>query len=170
MVIVLNDNKMSIAPNVGGMSTYLGKIRANRKYRDLKMNVENSLDKIPNVGHPIARQIKRAKDSIKHLFIPGMLFEDMGLIYIGPVNGHNVNEMVTAFETAFSITNQPVLVHVLTQKGKGYKPAEQNPSAFHGVGTFDVKDGTIFKTNEVTYTNIFSDWLLSRGKIGRAHV
>ena len=163
MVIVLNDNKMSIAPNVGGMSTYLGKIRANRKYRDLKMNVENSLDKIPNVGHPIARQIKRAKDSIKHLFIPGMLFEDMGLIYIGPVNGHNVNEMVTAFETAFSITNQPVLVHVLTQKGKGYKPAEQNPSAFHGVGTFDVKDGTIFKTNEVTYTNIFSDWLLSRG-------
>ena len=87
----------------------------------------------------------------------------MGLIYIGPVNGHNVNEMVTAFETAFSITNQPVLVHVLTQKGKGYKPAEQNPSAFHGVGTFDVKDGTILKTNEVTYTNIFSDWLLSRG-------
>lgn len=163
MVIVLNDNKMSIAPNVGGMSTYLGKIRANRKYRDLKMNVENSLDKIPNVGHPLARQIKRAKDSIKHLFIPGMLFEDMGLIYIGPVNGHNVNEMVTAFETAFSITNQPVLVHVLTQKGKGYKPAEQNPSAFHGVGTFDVKDGTILKTNEVTYTNIFSDWLLSRG-------
>ena len=163
MVIVLNDNKMSIAPNVGGMSTYLGKIRANRKYRDLKMNVENSLGKIPNVGHPLARQIKRAKDSIKHLFIPGMLFEDMGLIYIGPVNGHNVNEMVTAFETAFSITNQPVLVHVLTQKGKGYKPAEQNPSAFHGVGTFDVKDGTILKTNEVTYTNIFSDWLLSRG-------
>lgn len=163
MVIVLNDNKMSIAPNVGGMSTYLGKIRANRKYRDLKMNVENSLDKIPNVGHPLARQIKRAKDSIKHLFIPGMLFEDMGLIYIGPVNGHNVNEMVTAFETAFSITNQLVLVHVLTQKGKGYKPAEQNPSAFHGVGTFDVKDGTILKTNEVTYTNIFSDWLLSRG-------
>ena len=164
MVIVLNDNKMSIAPNVGGMSTYLGKIRANRKYRDLKMNVENSLDKIPNVGHPLARQIKRAKDSIKHLFIPGMLFEDMGLIYIGPVNGHNVNEMVTAFETAFSITNQPVLVHVLTQKGKGYKPAEQNPSAFHGVGTFDVKDGTILKTSEVTYTNIFSDWLLSRGE------
>ena len=129
------------------------------------MNVENSLDKIPNVGHPLARQIKRAKDSIKHLFIPGMLFEDMGLIYIGPVNGHNVNEMVTAFETAFSITNQPVLVHVLTQKGKGYKPAEQNPSAFHGVGTFDVKDGTILKTNEVTYTNIFSDWLLSRGAV-----
>lgn len=163
MVIVLNDNKMSIAPNVGGMSNYLGKIRANQKYRNLKMNVENSLDKIPNVGHPIVRQIKRAKDSIKHLFIPGMLFEDMGLIYIGPVNGHNVSELVTAFETAFSITNQPVLVHVLTQKGKGYKPAEKNPSAFHGVGTFDVKDGTIHKSGEITYTNLFSDWLLKRG-------
>lgn len=164
MVIVLNDNKMSISPNVGGMSNYLGKIRANQKYRNLKANVENALDRIPNLGHPIAKQIKRAKDSLKHLFIPGMLFEDMGLIYIGPVDGHNIQEMLTAFETAFSIADQSVLVHVLTKKGKGYKPAEQNPSAFHGVGTFDWKDGRIYSSEEVTYTNIFERWMLERGE------
>lgn len=164
MVVVLNDNKMSIAPNVGGMSNYLGKIRANQKYRNLKVNVENALDRIPNLGQPIAKQIKRAKDSLKHLFIPGMLFEDMGLIYIGPVDGHNIQEMMTAFETAFSIADQPVLVHVLTKKGKGYKPAEQNPSAFHGVGTFDWKSGSIHSREEVTYTNIFERWMLERGE------
>lgn len=164
MVIVLNDNKMSIAPNVGGMSNYLGKIRANQKYRSLKANVEQALDRIPNFGQPLARQIKRAKDSLKHLFIPGMLFEEMGLIYIGPVDGHNIQEMLTAFETAFSIANQPVLVHVLTRKGKGYKPAEQNPSAFHGVGAFDWKSGRIDDGGEVTYTNIFEHWMLEQGE------
>lgn len=163
MVVVLNDNKMSIAPNVGGMSNYLGKIRANQKYRNLKANVENVLDRLPNVGQPIAKRIKRAKDSLKHLFIPGMLFEDMGLIYIGPVDGHNVQEMLTAFETAFSIADQPVMVHVLTKKGKGYKPAEQNPAAFHGVGPYDVKKGEIFSNDELSYTNIFEQWLLQTG-------
>lgn len=164
LVVVLNDNKMSIAPNVGGMSNYLGKIRANEKYRDLKVNVENALDRIPNLGQPIAKKIKRAKDSFKRLFIPGMLFEDMGLIYIGPVNGHNILEMKTAFETAFSIKDQPVLVHVLTKKGKGYKPAEQNPSAFHGVGPFKVKTGEIAKSTGKTYTDLFEQWLLQRGE------
>lgn len=164
MVVVLNDNKMSIAPNVGGMSNYLGKIRANQKYRNLKANIENTLDRLPNVGQPIAKRIKRAKDSLKHLFIPGMLFEDMGLIYIGPVDGHNVQEMLTAFETAFSIADQPVLVHVLTKKGKGYKPAESNPSAFHGVGPFDVKTGEIFSKEEVSYTKVFEQWMLQTGE------
>lgn len=164
MVVVLNDNKMSIAPNVGGMSNYLGKIRANEKYRDLKVNVENALDRIPNLGQPIAKKIKQAKDSLKRLFIPGMLFEDMGLIYIGPVNGHNIQEMKTAFQTAFSIKNQPVLVHVLTKKGKGYKPAEQNPAAFHGVSSFDVRTGEIDSSETLTYTKIFEQWLLAKGE------
>lgn len=164
MVVVLNDNKMSIAPNVGGMSNYLGKIRANQKYRNLKANIENTLDRLPNVGQPIAKRIKRAKDSLKHLFIPGMLFEDMGLIYIGPVDGHDVQEMLTAFETAFSIVDQPVLVHVLTKKGKGYKPAEHNPSAFHGVGPYDVKSGEIFSKEELSYTKIFEQWMLQVGE------
>ena len=162
-IIIINDNNMSISRNVGGMSTYLSALRTAEAYTGMKMGVTKALKKVPKVGTALVDTMRKTKSSVKQLFIPGMLFEDMGLIYIGPVNGHNVNEMVTAFETAFSITNQPVLVHVLTQKGKGYKPAEQNPSAFHGVGTFDVKDGTILKTNEVTYTNIFSNWLLSRG-------
>ena len=157
------NNEMSISKNVGGMSRYLSSVRTKEGYAELKLKVERGLSSIPVIGKPMAYGLYQLKNGIKQFLVPGMLFEDMGLIYIGPVNGHNVNEMVTAFETAFSITNQPVLVHVLTQKGKGYKPAEQNPSAFHGVGTFDVKDGTILKTNEVTYTNIFSDWLLSRG-------
>lgn len=164
MVIVLNDNKMSIAPNVGGMSNYLGRIRANQKYRNLKANVEHALDRIPNLGHPIARQIKKTKDSLKHLLIPGMLFEEMGLIYLGPVDGHNIRELLTAFETAFSIPDQPVFVHVLTKKGKGYKPAEQNPSAFHGVGPFEVKGGRVLGDQEVTYTSLFEQWLLARGE------
>lgn len=164
MVIVLNDNEMSIAPNVGGMSNYLGKIRVNQKYRNLKTTVEKTLDKIPNLGQPLAGKIKRAKDSIKHLFIPGMLFEDMGLIYIGPVDGHNIGEMLTAFQTAASVPDQPVLVHVLTKKGKGYKPAEENPSAFHGVGKFDIQTGEIEEGAAVTYTKIFEQWMLAAGR------
>lgn len=160
MVIVLNDNKMSIAKNVGGMSNYLGKIRANRKYRDLKVSVENALDRIPNLGKPITRHIKKAKSSLKHLFISGMLFEDMGLIYIGPVDGHNIDEMVTAFHTASSIHDQPVLVHVLTKKGKGYKPAEKKPDVFHGVGAFDIRSGEPEPDHSVTYTDIFGQWMI----------
>ncbi len=164
LVIVLNDNKMSIAPNVGGMSNYLGKIRANSKYRNLKANVENALDKIPNLGRPLSSKVKRAKDSLKRLFIPGMLFEDMGLIYIGPVDGHNIKEMMTAFQTAMTVKDQPVLVHVLTKKGKGYKPAEKNPSIFHGVGEFNVKKGVPLAEPELTYTKIFGQWMCEVGK------
>ncbi len=163
MVVVLNDNKMSIAKNVGGMSNYLGKIRANRKYRDLKINVENALDRLPNLGKPITRQIKKAKSSLKHLFISGMMFEEMGLIYIGPVDGHNIEEMVTAFETATSIHDQPVLVHVLTKKGKGYKPAEKQPDVFHGVGVFDIRSGEPVPDDAETYTKIFGQWMLDQG-------
>ena len=162
MVIVLNDNKMSIAKNVGGMSNYLGKIRANRKYRDLKINVENALDRIPNLGQPITRHIKKAKSSLKQLFIPGMLFENMGLIYIGPVDGHDIEEMVTAFHTATSIHDQPVLVHVLTKKGKGYRPAEKKPDVFHGVGAFDVRSGEPVPEDGETYTGIFGQWMTER--------
>lgn len=160
MVIVLNDNKMSIAPNVGGVSNYLGKVRASQKYRNLKANVENALDKIPNVGQPLAGTIKRAKSSLKHLLISGMLFEDMGLIYIGPVDGHNIDEMITAFETATQIKDQAVLVHVLTKKGKGYKPAESNPSMFHGINAFDVRTGETLEESGRTYTKVFGEWML----------
>lgn len=164
MVVVLNDNKMSISPNVGGLSNYLGKLRVDRRYRNLKASVEDVLDRIPNLGQPLAKHIKKAKNSVKQLFIPGMLFEDMGLIYIGPVDGHNIEEMRMAFENASSVPDKPVIVHVLTKKGKGYKPAEKCPSVFHGVGAFDIRSGETKESGEITYTDVFSRWMTSRGE------
>jgi len=167
MVIVLNDNKMSIARNVGGLSNYLGKLRTSRKYRNLKDNVEQALDKIPNVGQGMTNKIRKAKDSVKRLFVPGMLFEDMGLIYMGPVDGHNIDAMLTAFRTALDVEDQPVIVHVVTKKGKGYRPAELNPSAYHGVDKFTVSSGHLEEKDDLTYTKIFGQWMLAAAKSNR---
>lgn len=164
IIIVLNDNKMSISKNVGGMSNYLGKMRTNQKYNNLKINIEERLDKIPNVGVTMAETIKNAKNSIKHLLVPGMLFEEMGVIYVGPIDGHNIESMLSAFQAAARIKNRPVLVHVVTKKGKGYLPAENNPSAFHGVGTFNPKTGEIDESEETTYTDVFGKWMVEKGK------
>lgn len=165
MVVVLNDNKMSIAKNVGGMSNYLGKIRVNRKYNSLKQEVLDRLESMPdpNVGRRIGDKIKRSKDSIKHLLVPGMFFEDMGVTYIGPIDGHNIEEMVTAFNTAAN-AGKPVLVHVITKKGKGYRPAELSPSDFHGVNPFDYHTGTSEKPITKGYTEMFSEWMVENGK------
>lgn len=164
IIIVLNDNKMSISKNVGGMSNYLGKMRTNQKYNNLKINIEERLDKIPNVGVSMAETIKNAKNSLKHLLVPGMLFEEMGVIYVGPIDGHNIESMLSAFQAAARIKNRPVLVHVVTKKGKGYLPAENNPSAFHGVGTFNPKTGEIDKSDELTYTDVFGKWMVDKGR------
>ena len=164
LIIVLNDNKMSIAKNVGGMSNYLGRMRTNQKYNNLKVNIEERLDKIPNVGTSMAETIKNAKNSLKHLLVPGMLFEEMGIIYVGPIDGHNIEGMLSAFQAAARIKNRPVLIHVVTKKGKGYPPAEKNPSAFHGVGTFEPKTGEIQDVQKQTYTDVFGDWMLEKGK------
>lgn len=166
MVIVLNDNEMSIAHNVGGMSNYLGQIRADRRYRDLKYKVENALDKIPTVGVPLANQIRKTKDSVKHMLLPGMFFEDMGLTYLGPVNGHDIEAMKAAFTIASSMNDETVLVHVITRKGRGYRPAEEEPDRFHGIGAFDVSTGasiTDESDTDPTYTEVFGAWLLDRG-------
>lgn len=163
LIIVLNDNKMSISKNVGGMSNYLGKMRTNQKYNNLKMNIEERLDKIPNVGVSMAETIKNAKNSLKHLLVPGMLFEEMGIIYVGPIDGHNIKDMLEAFQAAARIKNRPVLVHVVTKKGKGYLPAENHPSAFHGVGRFDPKTGEITEKSGRTYTDVFGEWMLNKG-------
>lgn len=164
LIIVLNDNKMSISKNVGGMSNYLGKMRTNQKYNNLKINIEERLDKIPNVGVSMAETIKNAKNSLKHLLVPGMLFEEMGIIYVGPIDGHNIKEMLETFQAASRIKNRPVLVHVVTKKGKGYLPAENNPAAFHGVGKFNPKTGEITEKSARTYTDVFSDWMLRKGR------
>lgn len=157
LIIVLNDNQMSISKNVGGMSNYLGKIRTNRNYTDLKEIVEGILKKLPGVGIMLTDRIRGAKDILKRLLIPGMLFEDMGLTYIGPINGHDIIQLKTAFDSATKLKSA-VIVHVITQKGKGYPPAQKDPSSFHGVAPFHIKDGSPRKHEKKrkSYTEIFS--------------
>ncbi len=161
LIIVLNDNQMSIAKNVGGMSSYLGKIRTNNNYTELKEDVETKLRKMPRIGNALAGSIKGAKDIVKRILVPGMLFEDMGLTYIGPIDGHDVKQMMLAFESA-SKMKEAVIVHVCTKKGKGYPPAENDPSAFHGVSPFHISDGRARSTANkgITYTQVFSDKLV----------
>lgn len=158
MIIVLNDNQMSISKNVGGMSNYLGKIRTNTNYTGLKKDIENKLYKMPHLGGALTESIRGVKDVVKRLFIPGMLFEDMGLTYIGPIDGHDIKQMVSAFENASKL-DEPVIVHVCTKKGKGYPPAEKNPSRFHGVAPFFVSDGSDrgSDNDSLTYTEVFSE-------------
>ena len=157
LIIVLNDNQMSIAKNVGGMAGYLGNIRTNTNYMGLKEDVEKILKKMPHIGERITTSIRGFKDVLKRVFIPGMLFEDMGIKYIGPIDGHDVKKMVSAFDGASKVKGA-VLVHVCTKKGKGYPPAEKDPSSFHGVAPFFVRDGSARKSEGLkeTYTDVFS--------------
>ncbi len=155
-IIILNDNNMSISENVGGMSRYLNGIRSGAGYNELKKQVSDTLAKIPVIGESLIDKISRTKNSIKQLVIPGMLFENMGITYLGPVDGHNVKEMAKLFKEARGL-DHAVLVHVLTKKGKGYAPAQKNPSAFHGVEPFDIETGKPLKEKVYpSYTDVFS--------------
>lgn len=162
-IIVLNDNNMSISENVGGMSRYLDGLRTAEAYTDLKKGVEVALGKIPVAGEGIVRQIKKTKSSIKHLFVPGMFFEDMEITYLGPIDGHDIKKLYRAFKEAKKVKG-PVLVHVLTTKGKGYLPAEEMPSKFHGTGPFEVKTGKAqeAKTGD-SYTDVFAKVMYKLG-------
>ena len=163
-IIILNDNEMSIAKNVGGMSTYLNGIRSHKGYTRFKENLASGLGKIPLVGNRLVERLKNTKNSIKQLLVPGMLFENMGLTYLGPVDGHNLHALEQVIHEAKRI-DHAVLVHVVTKKGKGYVPAEQNPSVFHGVGPFDIATGKSKKeSTEKSYTDIFAESLIKEGK------
>ena len=163
-LIVLNDNEMSISENVGGLSSSLSRFRVGKSYNELKSNVENALLDIPSVGRKMAKGIKKSKDSIKNLFVPGTIFGDMGITYVGPIDGHDIEAMTEIFEDAFEL-NRPVIVHVKTKKGKGYKIAERYPEHFHGVGPFDVNTGhALNKKKGMCYTDIFSRKLVELGK------
>ena len=164
MVIVLNDNNMSISENVGGMASYLGKVRTTQTYAEFKDNVESALRKVPKLGDKIANKLKQTKDSIKGLVVPGMLFEDMGITYIGPIDGHDLDLLIKSFKTAFA-AKTPVLVHVVTKKGKGYRHAEENSPKFHGIDPFDPKTGELLSANDgLSYTECFSNKLVELGK------
>ncbi|MBA4686880.1 MAG: 1-deoxy-D-xylulose-5-phosphate synthase [Candidatus Galacturonibacter soehngenii] len=155
-IIVLNDNNMSISENVGAMSQYLSNIRTADAYTDLKTGVADTLSKIPIYGEKVVGQIRKTKNGIKQLMIPGMLFENMGITYLGPVDGHNVDKMVKTFNEAKKL-NQAVIVHVKTSKGKGYAPAERHPARFHGAEPFMIESGLpTTKRAKATYSDIFS--------------
>ena len=163
-IVVLNDNNMSISKNVGGMSNYLNGLRTAEAYTGLKKGVEDSLLKVPGAGERILGQMKRAKSGLKQLIVPGMFFEDMGITYLGPVDGHDIRKLRRVIREAKRIQHG-VLIHVLTKKGKGYQPAEINPSKYHGTGPFVVDTGEqTGKTTRDTYTDIFSKVLCDEAK------
>lgn len=161
-IIVLNDNEMSITENVGGMSSYLSGLRTASAYTDFKMDVTKALNRIPGIGPGMVDAMRKTKSSIKQIIIPGMLFEDMGLTYLGPVDGHNIPQLIKIFQEAKRFEG-PILVHVLTQKGRGYEPAMRHPARFHGAGPFDVKTGLPVGKSNPTYTDVFSTVMRKMG-------
>lgn len=161
-IIVLNDNEMSITENVGGMSSYLSGLRTASAYTDFKMDVTKALNRIPGIGPVMVDAMRKTKSSIKQIIIPGMLFEDMGLTYLGPVDGHNIPQLIKTFQEAKRFEG-PILVHVLTQKGRGYEPAMRHPARFHGAGPFDVKTGLPVGKSNPTYTDVFSTVMRKMG-------
>ena len=159
LIIILNDNERSISKNVGGVARYLDGIRTSRKYLRLKNNVKETLNTI-SIGNSLVEKIKTSKDMVKRLFVPGMFFEDMGLTYLGPINGHNVKELQVALENAGRVDGA-VIIHAITRKGLGYKKAEECPAKFHGVEPFDIKTGDNLSTKTgKSYTSIFSETIL----------
>ena len=166
-IIIINDNNMSISKNVGGMSTYLSALRTAETYTGMKIGVTKTLKKIPHVGTAVVDTVRKTKSSIKQLLVPGMFFEDMGIKYLGPVDGHDLKALRRAFTEAKRVKG-PVLVHVLTKKGKGYLPAEENPSRFHGTGPFDIQTGEpISKSGKDSCTDVFSKVMLDLAKQGK---
>ncbi len=163
-IIILNDNNMSISENVGGMSTYLSNLRAGEAYNELKNGVVDVLNKIPAIGGKLVTKIRKTKSSIKQLVIPGMLFEDMGITYLGPVDGHNINQLVKIISESKKL-DHAVLIHVITKKGKGYIPAEKHPSSFHGVEPFNIQTGLpLTKKEKPTYTDVFAKGIVKLAK------
>ncbi len=163
-IIILNDNNMSISENVGGVSKYLNNIRTADMYLDLKEGVYNSLHGKSKYGDKVVSQIRRAKSSFKQLVVPGMFFEDMGITYLGPVDGHNIQAMMRMLREARKIRGA-VLIHAITQKGRGYGPAERHPARFHGAEPFDIETGIPSKTRtKANYTDIFSTVMCKLGQ------
>lgn len=159
LIIILNDNERSISRNVGGVARYLDGIRTSRKYLRLKNNVKETLN-TTSIGNSLVEKIKTSKDMVKRLFVPGMFFEDMGLTYLGPINGHNVKELQAALENAGRVDGA-VIIHAITRKGLGYKKAEECPAKFHGVEPFDIKTGeNLSSKSGKSYTSIFSETIL----------
>ncbi|MCR4990246.1 MAG: 1-deoxy-D-xylulose-5-phosphate synthase [Lachnospiraceae bacterium] len=160
-IIVLNDNNMSISENVGGVSKYLNAIRTSDTYMDIKDGIYYKIKDLPS-GDKVVDSVRRAKSSLKQLMVPGMFFEDMGLTYLGPIDGHDINAMLKAFKEARK-RKKAVIVHVITQKGRGYEPALRHPARFHGTSPFDIETGIPLKSTKAAYTDIFSTVMFKLG-------
>lgn len=162
MTVILNDNEMSIAPNVGGVSKYLTKIMTDKKYNKLKDNVWNMLEHLPKIGKPLQETGHKLEEGVKRVITHGKFFEDMGITYLGPVDGHNLEELMAVLKYARDENDGPLLIHVLTQKGKGYHPAENNATKFHGVGAFERDTGEVKKGSgpaNKSYSAVFGETL-----------
>lgn len=166
LIVVLNDNEMSIAPNVGAISSFLSRKMTGKRFVSLKRDMENFIRSVPGVGENILNLVRKSEDSIMTFFTPGMLFEAFKFKYIGPIQGHRLDRLIDTFKNITNLDG-PILVHVLTQKGKGYKPAEDNPAYFHGVGSFEVSTGSPQKKSgkhAPTYTKVFGDTMVDLAK------
>ncbi|SHE11139.1 1-deoxy-D-xylulose-5-phosphate synthase [Chlamydia abortus] len=160
MIVVLNDNEMSIAPNVGAIHNYLSRIRSDKHYKKAKEEVENILKKIPAIGDSLAKKAEKIKDSFKYLLVNGVLFEELGFTYMGPIDGHNLPLLLDSFQQADKVDG-PVLLHVVTIKGKGYKPAEANSQAWHGASPYKIESGQMLKSvGPPMYTEVFGSTLI----------
>lgn len=160
MIVVLNDNGMSISPNTGGLSKYLGRLRSSRKYISMKAQIKKNVSRVPLIGEGMVAGMQHARDSIKYAVIDGVLFEELGFRYFGPVDGHDIKEMCETFELAKEAEG-PVLIHVMTQKGRGYSKAENNPNVFHGIGPFDMETGQPLKKFSIpSYSGVFGNKLI----------
>lgn len=165
LIVVLNDNEMSISENVGGLSTYLNRLRTNPTYYKAKVDVENILNKIPTIGKTVFKTAEKAKDSIKYFLVPGVIFEELGFTYLGPVDGHDIKELNVVMERAKQLKG-PVLIHVKTCKGKGYEFAEKNPDKFHGIAPFDINTGTVLSKGKknLSYSKVFGNSMVDLAK------
>lgn len=163
LTVILNDNEMSISKNVGAMSSYLNRLRTDPSYARTKDEIEGVLSRIPGIGHNIARAAGRFKDTVKYLMVPGIWFEELGFTYIGPVNGHNLEELIAVLTNVRKMKG-PVLVHVITQKGRGYQPALNDPDLFHGIGPFDIDTGKTDRRLLPTYTELFGQFMVDKGR------
>ena len=160
LTVILNDNEMSISKNIGGVNMLLSKLRTKKTYTKSNVSVKNIINKIPVIGKPFVKIVQRVKRSIKQLIIPKMFFEDIGFRYLGPVDGHNIEELERMLEISKQLEG-PVLLHVLTKKGKGYKIAEENPDRFHATGPFDIKTGKSKKEKKKDYSKVFGEKLVN---------
>lgn len=164
LIVILNDNQMSIAPNVGGLSKYLNKLRTEPVYLEVKEDISQALKKIPRIGESLEKTVKKTKEGIRYLLVPGSLFEELGFTYVGPVDGHNIKELVTVIQRVKKMKG-PILLHVNTVKGKGYSFAEKYPSRYHGVDTFDIETGeSLRKDNKESYSDVFGKTLVELAK------